>query len=412
MKKIASILLTAVICLALGFGICKITSKPLSLKKSGQISIDKSEGYKLIIDGKPTLIKGVCYSPVPIGKDYEYNWWGDTNRPWLTDGKLMKEMGVNAVRIYRVGKNPDEVKQVIEDLYKKYGIYSLLGHYLGFWSWPPPNYANQEFRDKVKAEVLEMVSLYKDSPGVLMWVLGNENNYSFDREPNVQRWTSDAIDALPDAESQRKEKAKIYYTFVNDLAKEIKKIDPVHPVVMGVGEGKSLSSAKEYCPDIDVIGMIAYRGTNFGNLFRQIKKDFDLPVVLTEWGCDSYNAQKREPDQEAQADFIKQQWQDIERNSWMKKGTQNCIGGTLFEWNDEWWKANENLPYTWTVQDTAAGWMNASYYFDAQAAEKMNMNEEWWGVVELDPTNMTNGINKRIPKKAYYILKELWNSKQ
>src|SRR6185436_5610729 len=49
--------------------------------KSSVISIDKSSGYKLMIDGKPLLIKGVCYSPVPVGKDYEYNWWGDANKP-------------------------------------------------------------------------------------------------------------------------------------------------------------------------------------------------------------------------------------------------------------------------------------------------------------------------------------------
>ncbi|MGH7197745.1 MAG: glycoside hydrolase family 2 TIM barrel-domain containing protein [Candidatus Omnitrophota bacterium] len=369
------------------------------------IKIDKSDGYKLLVDGKPTPIRGVCYAPVPVGKDYEYNFWGDTGKPWLGDGKLMKEMGVNTIRFYRAGKNPAEVRQVLDDLYKKFKIRVLMGHYLGFWDWPPPNYADKEFQEKIRGQVLEMVNLYKNSPGVLMWVLGNENNYSFDR--NVQRWTTDELDAL-DPESQRREKAKIYYSYINDLAREIKKVDPRHPVVLGVGETASLEFVQEYAPDIDAIGMIAYRGPGFGNLFRQVQQKSDKPVIMTEWGADSYNAFTREPDEKSQAEFLKLQWQDIQRNMDPKKGVGNCLGGTLFEWTDEWWKGNENLPHTWSVQDTGANWFNASYYFDAQSATRMNMNEEWWGVVSISAQKSPEGNNERLPKKSYSVLKSLW----
>jgi beta-galactosidase/beta-glucuronidase len=322
------------------------------------------------------------------------------------DGKMMKQMGVNTIRFYRMGKNPSEARVVLDDLYRKYGIRSLVGSYLGFWNWPPPNYADNDFREKVRSEVLEMVRLYKDSPGVLMWVLGNENNYSFDRD--IQRWSSDAIDALPDPESRRKEKARIYYSFVNELAKEIKKIDPNRPVVLGVGETSSLDLAKPVSPDIDVIGMIAYRGPTFGNLFRQVKEKFDKPILMIEYGADSFNAATREPDEMNQADFIKLQWQDIARNLAGGKGVGDAIGGTLFEWTDEWWKGNENIPHTWSVHDEAGHWQSTAYHFDAYGTDRNNMNEEWWGVVSLDPKKKTNGINERLPKESYRVLKELW----
>ncbi len=408
MKKIKSVVVIVGI-LAIVILVPYFFNKLVFTPRVPVIAIDKQKGFKLLVSGKPFLIKGVCYNPVPIGKDYEYNFWGDTNKPWLLDGAMMKDMGVNTVRFYRAGKNPEEVKKVLDDLYHKYHIHALMGHYLGFWNWPPPNYADPEFTEKVRTEVLEMVRLYKDSPGVLMWVLGNENNYSFDQ--NVQPWSTDAIDAMTDPQAQRREKAKIYYSFVNSLAREIKKIDSRHPVVMGVGEVASLEFAQAQCPDIDAIGMIAYRGSSFGNLFRQVKQKFDVPVILTEWGADSYNAFKRAPDEAAQAEFLKLQWQDIERNADPKKGVGNCLGGTLFEWNDEWWKGNENLPYTWTVQDTAAHWYNASYYYDAEVKERVNMNEEWWGVVSLDPKKETHGNNARIPKKSYFVLKSLWTKK-
>lgn len=377
-----------------------------------EIKITKSEtaGHQLLINQKPFLIRGVCYSPMPIGKDYEYNFWGDSNKPWLVDGKMFQEMGGNTLRFYRLGKNPKEVRQVFDDLHYRNGMYFLVGNYLGFWNWPPPNYSNPEFCEKIKAEVLEMVQLYKNHPGVLMWVLGNENNYSFDL--NVQRWSNDEIDALPDPEAQRRAKAKIYYTFVNDLAKEIKKIDPKHPVAMGVGEVASLDLAQPVCPDIDVLAMIAYRGPGFGNLFRQIKQKFDIPVVLTEWGADSYNASTQEPDEENQAQFLKLQWQDIERNTNPRKGVGNCLGGALFEWLDEWWKGNENLPHTWSVHDTAGHWRNPSYYYDAYGVEPMNMNEEWWGLVAQSEKGKKSGFCERLPKKAYWVLKELWTGKK
>ena len=402
MKKAAIILLVAAI-LAGGY----FYIREAALSRVVAVTLEKdAQGSRLLVDKKPFLVRGVCYSPIPIGKDYEYNYWGDASKPWITDGKWMQKMGVNTVRFYRVGKNPKEVRRVVDDLYRQFGIHSLLGTYLGFWNWPPPNYTDEEFKEKVRAEALEMVKLYKNSPGVLAWVLGNENNYSFDRD--IQRWSSDAIDALPTPEEQRKEKARIYYSFVNGLAKEIKKIDPNHLVIMGVGETASLEVAKEVCPDVDALGMIAYRGPGFGNLFRQVKEKFDIPIVMTEWGADSYNAATREEDETNQADFLKLQWQDIERNTYGKKGAGNVLGVTLFEWTDEWWKGNENIPTTWSVQDTAGHWQNTSYHFDAYGADKLNMNEEWWGVVKLNPKRRAGGVNERIPKESYSVLKELW----
>ncbi len=402
MKKVLTFLLFAGLIAGLYF----VSQQGLSNSQVPAIVLNRQDGYQLLVNGKRFLIQGVCYNPIPIGKDYEYNFWGDPSKPWLTDGKMMKAIGVNTVRFYRPGKNPLEVRQVLNDLHQRFGIRVLMGHYLGFWSWPPPNYASGEFRERIRTEVLEMVHLYKNSPAILMWVLGNENNYSFDQ--NVQRWSTDAIDAMPDVELQKEARAKIYYSFINSLARDIKKIDSRHPVAMGVGEAASLQWAKEMCPDVDVIGMIAYRGQSFGNLFRQVKQKFDLPVVMIEWGADSFNAMTREPDERDQAEFLKLQWQDILRNTDPKKGAGNCLGGTLFEWNDEWWKANENLPYTWSVHEEAARWYNNSYYYDADVKDRLNMNEEWWGVVSLNPKKTMAGVDERVPKKAYEVMKSLW----
>lgn len=375
------------------------------------IELDNSKGgHRLMVNGKPFFIRGMCYNPVPIGQNFKFDFFGKESPALSVDGDLMKQANINTVRLYRAGENPADVKAVVNGLYQKHGIYTLMGHHLGFWDWPPANYSDAKFREELKAQVLEMVRTYKDEPGILGWILGNENNYSFDLD--VRPWTSDEIDALPTPEERRLERARIYYTFINDMAVEIKKIDKRHPVIMGVGETKSLDVAATCANDVDILGMIAYRGSSFGNLFREVKQKLDKPMMLIEFGCDRYNALTQREEENFQAEFIKMQWRDILKNSADIGGAKNCIGGTLFEWSDEWWKGNDMDTRSWTVQDSVAHWRNVAYYYDADKEGLNNMNEEWWGIVRLDPNNKVDGHDARIPTKAYSLIKQMWGAEK
>lgn len=371
----------------------------------------KNSHYQLIVERKPYIVKGVCYSPIPIGQNHEYDWWSDPNKPWITDGKLMKEMGINTVRIYQPGVNPDDVKKVIRDLYELYGIRTILGHWLGFWEYPCPFYGDKDFQDKVKKEVLDMVANYKDEPGILLWILGNENNYSC--LGLVNRWSTEEIDKEPDPQKQKAMRAKIYYSYVNDLAKEIHKIDQNHPVALGNGELIGLESANEFCQDVDLVACIIYRGKTFGNLFKSLKATFDKPILLSEFGADVYDAYLEKEDQNMQAFFLESQWRQIYENlAKNKEGQGNCLGGVMFEWTDEWWKFNEssqtnNNTEGWQAHNTESNWSNGSYYFDIKAKGNKNMNEEWFGVVALSQ-ELEQGLNKRIPRKSYYVIREFW----
>ena len=370
----------------------------------------KNGHYRLMAGGKPFIVKGVCYSPIPIGKNHEYDWWSDPNKPWIVDGKLMKEMGINTIRVYQPGENPEAVKKVIRDLYNLYGIRTILGSWLGFWEYPCPFYADKGFQERIKKEVREMVSLYKDEPGVLLWILGNENNYSFAGQINA--WPCEDIDKEPSLTKQKAMRAKVYYSFLNDIVKEIHKLDPQHPVALGNGELITLDVAARACPDIDLVACIIYRGKTFGNLFRSLKATFDKPVLLSEFGADAYDAYRNKEDQNMQAFFLESQWRQIYDNlANNKEGAGNCLGGVMFEWSDEWWKHNESDPEGWKVHDTASNWSNGSYYFDIQAPGNKNMNEEWFGIVALSE-ELENGLNKRIPRKGYYVIREFWKNPQ
>ena len=364
-----------------------------------------------MVQGKPYVVKGVCYNPVPIGQGQDYDWWSDPYKPWLVDGNLMREMGINTIRVYQAGENPEHVREVIRDLYEKFGIRTILGHWLGFWEYPCPFYGNKEFHARLKNEVLEMVNLYKDEPGVLLWILGNENNYSC--LGHVNPWSTDELDLEPDPQKRNRARAEIYYSLVNEIARAIHAVDPNHPVALGNGELLLLDIASEFAPDVDLVASIVYRGKTFGNLFRSLKNTFDKPLLLSEFGADAYDAFKQKEDQSIQAFFLEAQWRQIFANlASGKEGEGNCLGGTMFSWTDEWWKHNPTDHANWSVHDTGAHWSNPSYYFDIQAPGNLNMNEEWFGIVALSPDEQEAGINKRIPRKAYYVIRDFWKDPQ
>jgi len=370
-----------------------------------EIKSNNESGYTLYIDNKPFLVKGVGYNPTPIGEGYKHDFFADPSKPWLVDGKLMKEAGINCVRIYTAGQNLDQVRQFIRDMYTKFGIYTAMSDWLGLWDYPRANYADASFQNETKQRILKLVKALKDEKGLLMWILGNENNYTFSGK--IGFWTSPEIEKNKDLCKKQSMRAKIYYSFIDELAKEIKKIDPSHPVVLGNGEATFLEVAAGICKNVDMLGIIIYRGKRFGNIFNNIRNIFDKPIVLTEFGCDSYDAFKEEENQEVQAEFILSQWKDLYSNTTAIAKSGNALGGFIFEWNDEWWKHNEGYAEDWKRHNTDAGWSHGAYYYDVRAKNNLNMNEEWFGLVSLSE-DIDNGINKRIPKKSFYTLKDFF----
>lgn len=370
----------------------------------------KNGHFQLMVEGRPFIVKGVCYNPIPIGSSHDYDFWSDASEPWKKDGAMMKKMGINAVRFYAPGAHIEAVKKVIADLYKLYGVRTMMGNWLAFWNYPAPFYDDENFRKKVKDEVLEMVELLKNEEGILFWVLGNENNYSFSGKINP--WSSDRIDKLGDGRQCLLARADVYYTLIEEIAREIHRIDPHHPVVMGNGELVCLDVAAEVAKSVDILGCAIYRGKTFGNIFTNLRNVFDRPLLFIEFGCDAYNAYDKKEDEDAQAMFLESQWAEIYRNlANNPAGAGNCLGGAMFEWTDEWWKHKDQDPQGWSLHDTESNWSNGSYYFDIKAERNMNMNEEWFGIVKLDPKGIGGqGVTERVPRKAYYVIREFWKN--
>jgi len=371
------------------------------------VKTTREGGYYLSVSGKPFLMKGVVYNPVPPGKGYDWNFFSDPSKPWLIDGPMMKEAGINCVRIYSAGSDLEKTKEFMRDMYDKFGIYTVVSDWLGLWSTPSANYSDPAAQEKIKKDLLKIVEALKDEKGLLGWILGNENNYTFSGK--IGFWTSPEIEALPTAQEKVAEKARIYYTFVNSLARAVKKIDKKHPVALGNGEATFLNIAAPLCPDVDALALIIYRGKRFGNFFDYVRSFFDKPIFLSEFGCDSYDAKNNTPAQQLQADFLLSQCKDLYRHTVFSGNLKgNALGGIIFEWIDEWWKHNEGYRGDWAVHNTQAGWSDGSYYFDIEAPNGMNMNEEWFGLVAYD--EKSGDYTKRLPKESLAVIRKFYSS--
>jgi beta-glucuronidase len=365
--------------------------------------------WQLLVGGKPFLVKGVTYAPTKIGEspdegtltswmdddfnangqaDGPYDSFVDKNRNNRLDGsekitgdfRLMKEMGVNAIRLYH---HPQKVnKEVLRDMYETYGIRVIMGDFLGKYAigsgatWNPgTDYNNEEQKQKMLDSVLSMVNEHKDEPYILFWLLGNENVYGYACNADTQ----------PDA----------FFKFANDVAKKIKEIDPEHPVAIGSGDVLYLDKFGADAPDIDIFGANAYRGDyGFGSIWKQVRTEVDRPVLITEFGCPAYAEGKTLLEaEELQAEYHRAAWGDIERNSAFGQGAGNAIGGIVFEWTDEWWKAYEPK-----IHDTKGLWTGP--FPDGY------MHEEWLGLVGQG--DGSNSPFLRHLRKSYYMYKKMW----
>ncbi|RMH55651.1 MAG: hypothetical protein D6679_10910 [Candidatus Hydrogenedentota bacterium] len=389
--------------------------------------------WRMLVDGKPFVVRGVTYAPTKVGLgpftdprfasdwmfrdenkngriDAPYDAWVDKNgngeqdegEEAVGDFQLMKEMGINAIRLY-AGNKPGEPgydssdinAPLLRELYEKFGIRVIMGDFLGAYTvgsgatWEEgTDYTNPQHLANMKRTVREKVEALKDEPFLLMWLLGNENNMPMtEAHTNATRTNAGAY---PEA----------YARFVNEVAEMIHELDPNHPVAIGNLETYLTKEYNRFSPEIDVFGVNAYRGgKGFGDLFREIQRSFDRPVLVTEYGCDAY-FEGRGEDQVGQASYHEYALRDIVLNQAAGPRAGNSIGGVIFEWLDEWWKNTKGGVEPGIVHDTHS---EAAMPFPDGLA-----HEEWFGIVGQG-SGKHSPFERRL-RKAYFMYRSYWGT--
>jgi len=362
--------------------------------------LSDSSGMRLQVDRQDFFVQGVNWDYVPIGENYSYSLWTQpdaTIRAALDrEMPLLKAMGVNAIRQY-AGIPPRWVQYIFE----RYGIYTILNHPLGRYGVtingvyaPATNYADPAVRAAITSEVLAVVDEFRETPGMLLWLLGNENNYGLE-------WKSAETENLPVGERQ-KAKATFLYSLVGEVARAIKARDTHRPVAFANGDLQYLDILARESNGLDILGSNVYRGRSFRDLFARVKAEVGLPVMFTEFGSDAWNERTRREDQAMQARYLIAQWQEIYLNSAGKSGVGNAIGGFTFQWSDGWWKFGQESRLS--DHDVNASW-SADAYPEDFLPGRNNMNEEWWGIVAKGRPNAA-GLFPLYPRAAYYALQQ------
>ena len=374
--------------------------------QADQVTVSKiDEGTKLLVNGEDFMINGMNWDYYPISTNYSYSLWNQSDEfiKAAVDSEmgLLKNMGVNAIRQY-TGVPP----KWIQYIYENYGIYTMLNHSFGRYGltldgvWTPVTvYDDPKTAEFLISEVENLVRDYKDTPGLLLYLLGNENNYGL-------FWQGAETEDFPDDEKEKEfigeKRGRPMYRLMNDAAVLMKSIDNSHPVAICNGDVLFLDIIAEECKDVDIYGTNVYRGVSFGDMFKVVKEKLNKPLMFTEFGADAFNAIENAEDQKAQAYYMVGNWKEIYENAAGLGKVGNSIGGFTFQFSDGWWKFGQTKNLD--VHDTSASWANGGYKIDFVEG-KNNMNEEWFGICAKGPTN-ERGLYDLYPRAAYYTLKE------
>lgn len=341
-----------------------------------RVQKDKNGNWQLIANGVPYTVRGVCFGPSKVGEDPNiatlrdwaivddnqngkidsaYDTFVDKNinnkkdpdEQVVGDFQLMKEMGVNTIKLYHHSSAAAEMKSLygnetvrllydhpsnntlLRALHKNYGIMTMVGDFLGAQTngsgadWETgTDYRDPQQRRNMLISVKRMALDFRDEPFLLLYCIGNECDLAISRT-NARLFPVD------------------FAKFVNEAAKLIHSLDPDHPVALCVSGGVSssiLEILSQYAPEVDVIGINYYSSTGkFGDVWSRIRKKWDKPIVVTEYG--SLFLPQSPSYEDRQLKYHRNSWQDVEANLAGGNGAGNVLGGFIFDWVDNWWQS-------------------------------------------------------------------------
>lgn len=347
-------------------------------------------GRKLLLDSDPFTIKGVVFSPVPVGVDPEATApFGDYFTPDYAaiqdrDLSLLRQMGANAVLISSWGNGADH-RAFLDKAYN--GGLNPIYVIAGFQIAPgldidPASPAN--VRDPIKAAFLDMVEAHRNHPALLFWSIGGDLN-----TPGMYGGDLDNLFSLVD------ELAVVAHTAEGGSA---------HPVAAGLADvnlSSTISAYDDAVPNLDLWGVTVYRGESFGPLFSEYAAASGKPLAILGYGIDAFDGTQGDEYENLgaplQGDYAVALWQEIQA------GNDGCVGGTITEYSDQWWRGKHADGAGCPDADPAV--QSACGQFDATEPDGF-LNEEWQGLVRIAAAGAGPDVVE--PREAYYALQYLW----
>jgi hypothetical protein len=308
------------------YGFCWNTTAQTTLLK-------KENGWSLLVDGKPFEVKGVTFGYDKDVKNYD------------TYFKDLQFLGVNTIRIWGTNENT----QQLLDAAQTYGIKIMMGIWMrhgrpGMEDDDSFNYLeDKEGIENMYNSAITTVEKYYKHPAVLTWAVGNEVY----------------LNIATDAEKEA------YSKLLERVCKNIKTIDPNHPVTSVEAWTFGLDWWQKLVPSIDIYGLNSYgAGAHF--LATELdKRGIDKPYIVTEFGVtgewdikNKKNGIAIEPSDSEKYDAIAKGYHD-----WIKN-KPSCLGLYVFHYSNgndfgtPWLMTHHNgmlRPQYWAIREAYTG---------------------------------------------------------
>lgn len=370
--------------------------------------------FQITLNGEPFVIKGMNYSPVPIGvAPGDGPPYGDYFVPayanvWKPDIDKMRQAGINVIKLYAGDPDLNWKAPGSGGNWKDFLDYCYNGGtkpiYVVMFSYTQGGRiaAGGDDLNNYIRHYDELVKSTIRHPAVFGYMVGNE---IFDGVTgNPQFWTNfgKLIDAAHGAGLSRGQNPFLM-TATND---NFTPANTWPAIKLGEQSGK--------LSHLDAWSINVYRGPEFGGSGNSVFTQYlDLvnslavkkPLIFGEWGTphttrpapgpygtecisplknlDEVSASdmgQGQPYYDAQpvARFLNTQWNTIKTNL-MAEDNQVCVGGFIFDWCDEYWKGNNK-----SVQ---IGGPNGNFFDTGFAGN-------YWDEAGF-------GVSSAVPKSAY-----------
>ena len=263
-------------------------------RTSGVWRIEKQGGnWRLLRDGQPFYVKGT------VG--------------WQAYD-LLRQSGGNAIR---TGANRGTLDKVHEAGLVAMVNLPVRGERNGM------NWDDEQMVSQQKERVLQTVREVKDHPAVMFWAVGNELDWIPPGAPyNPNLWRR-----------------------LNDIAAEIRAIDPNHLVMTVIGDSQYERKIQEIardCTDMDLLGINSYG--NIATLADLTRKHWPKPYVAAEWGPTGHwqtpKTAWRVPIEETsteKAQAIYERYTEV-----IQADASHCLGSFVFLWAQK-----QETTHTW-----------------------------------------------------------------
>jgi len=341
-------------------------------------------GSRLYLEGSPFSVRGVGYSPTPIGEvagaDLRLS-----GCVYARDLGLAARAGINTVRLY--GRIP-AVERVLWQVIERNNLYVLADFPLEPYHDPgatlsPDTEAGRALRARILKDFREYAAQLQGQARVLGLVFGNAVGEGYHRK----------FAGLP----------RDYYTLAEEAAVVLRQAlggsAPLFTVAVAdlgdIGQ-PALGTRDADLPSLSFWSVNVFRGISFDRFFDEIWRRTGKAALVSEFGIDAWDSGRQVEDAGAQAaglrNLIRQLGQETGRAG------STVLGGVWFSWSDEWWRGGADATRHGTLGVARAGFPDDT------------SNAAWFGLFGVTATDLA-GVDSLRPRPAFQVLAQEWGGK-